>query len=160
MTNWFDLTNFATSAGGLAIVLLSFILIRIVPYMERWVRKYFTVFFHILAAYILFDMLSQISLLLLGDRFALLSRVAIGLESFFSSIMMPLLTLYLLRCVREDWRKASTFYIVGGPSAAGLSPVSVCSADLYSDTNVVLRAAVDCDWYFFCRFIFICLYPS
>ena len=36
------------------------------------------------------------------------------MESLFSSMLMPLLTLYLLHCCGEDWRKNRTLYLTGG----------------------------------------------
>lgn len=35
-------------------------------------------------------------------------------ESFFSSLLMPMLTVYLLRCTGEDWRRNTLLRIVGG----------------------------------------------
>ena len=67
-----------------------------------------------LVAYVSSDLVSQISLALLGADYSMLSRIAIFSESLFSSVLIPLLTLYLLHCTGEDGKKNPVFYIAGG----------------------------------------------
>ncbi|MBR1855127.1 MAG: histidine kinase [Lachnospiraceae bacterium] len=114
MTNWIDLVNFAVAVGGLIVVLMGFILALTTPYMERWSRRFFLIFFVLLIAYVSSDLVSQISLVLLGTGFSMLSRIAIFSESLFSSMLIPLLTLYLLHCTGEDWKKNPVIYTAGG----------------------------------------------
>ncbi|MBR1701199.1 MAG: histidine kinase [Lachnospiraceae bacterium] len=114
MTNWIDLVNFAVAVGGLIIVLMGFILALITPYMEKWSRRFFLVFFALLTAYVSSDLVSQISLALLGADYRMLSRITIFSESLFSSVLIPLLTLYLLHCTGEDGKKNPVFYTAGG----------------------------------------------
>ena len=104
MTDWIALVNFGAAVGGLVIALLGFLLNLSVPFIDRWTRRFFSVLFALLAAYVGADLLSQISLELLGSGFSLLSRLAIFFESLFSSLLMPLLTMYLLRCAGEEER--------------------------------------------------------
>lgn len=112
MTNWIDLVNFAVAVGGFVVVLLGFLLARILPYMDHWSRKFFSVFFLCLIAYVVSDLISQISLTLLGEEYHLLSGCAIFLESFFSSLLMPLLTIYLIHCSGGKIRKSRLMYAV------------------------------------------------
>lgn len=112
MMDWIDLLNFALVVAGLTVVLLGMVMSRSVPYLDGWTRRFFTVFFGLLGAYVGSDLLSQISLQWLGEGFAALSRGAIFLESLFSSLLMPLLTVYLLYCAGENRRKSPALYVV------------------------------------------------
>ena len=114
MMDWIDLIDFAVAIGGLMIVLMGLILTVITSYLEKWYRRFFFCFFTLLIAYISSDLISQISLVLLGPGHSMLSKLAIFFESLFSSLLLPLLTLYVLRCTDEDWKKSPTLYVSGG----------------------------------------------
>lgn len=109
MINAIDMVNFAAAATGLVIVLLGLIFTVAVRYLETWTRRFFIVLFSVAAAYVVSDLCSQVSLLFLGPDYSVLSRVAIFCESFFSSMMMPMMTLYLLRCSGERRKRAPLF---------------------------------------------------
>ena len=112
MTDWMDLTNYAVVSASLIIAILGLIVNLSLTYMDRWSKHFFTILFSILTAYIASDFFSQISLSILGDRFALLSKAMIFSESLFSSLLMPLLTVYLLHLAEEPPKKAPYMYIV------------------------------------------------
>ena len=109
MINAIDMVNFAAAATGLVIVLLGLIFTVAVRYLETWTRRFFIVLFSVVAAYVVSDLCSQVSLLFLGPDYSVLSRVAIFCESFFSSMLMPMMTLYLLRCSGERRKRAPLF---------------------------------------------------
>ena len=113
MTNWIDIMNFGFVAAGTAVVLLGLLMAAASRHQERWSRRFFITLFALLLVYVAADLISQISLALLGAEAALLSRAGIFFESLISSLLMPLLTLYLLHCVGEDWRKSPLFAAVG-----------------------------------------------
>ena len=113
MNNWIDLTNYGIAFAGLMVVLLGLFMSIFSRYQEQWNRKFFITLFTLLIAYVVCDLLSQISLVLLGPSAAPLSRVAIFGESFFSSLLMPMLTAYLLRCTGEDRRRNTLLTGVG-----------------------------------------------
>ncbi|MBR6185893.1 MAG: histidine kinase [Clostridia bacterium] len=96
-----DLVNFAAACTGMVIILLGLFFTLAVPYLETWTRRFFLILFSVAAAYVFSDLLSQVSLLFLGPDSSTLSRIAIFGESFFSSLLMPMMTLYLLRCSGE-----------------------------------------------------------
>ena len=114
MMNWIDLIDFAVAIGGLMVALMGFILTLITPHMEKWCQRFFLVFFTLLIAYISSDLTSQISLVFLGPDYAVLSRLAVFSESLFSSMLLPLLTLYVLHCTDEDRKKSPALYVSGG----------------------------------------------
>lgn len=111
MTNWIDLTNFGIVCAGLIVAIIGLILNMASPYMEKVSRGFFMVFFPLLIAYIFSDLISQISLVMLGQDKAVLSRAAVFCESLFSSMLMPMLTWYLLKCAGKDPWKSRIMYI-------------------------------------------------
>ena len=113
MNSWIDLTNYGIAFAGLMVVLLGLIMSIFGRHQEKWNRSFFIVLFSLLIVYVGFDLLSQISLVMLGPPAAPLSKLAVFGESFFSSLLMPMLTVYLLRCTGEDWRRNTLLTIVG-----------------------------------------------
>ncbi|MCR4654794.1 MAG: histidine kinase [Lachnospiraceae bacterium] len=93
---WIDITNLIIVSAGIALTLSGLILSISLHNIEHSTRVFFIVFFSILTAYAASDLTSQISLVFLGESFAWLSRLAIFLESFLSSLLMPALTYHLL----------------------------------------------------------------
>ena len=111
MTDWIDLTNFGIVCSGLIVAIIGLILTMASPYMEKVSRGFFMEFFPLLIAYIFSDLISQISLVMLGPDKAVLSRAAIFCESLFSSMLMPMLTWYLLKYAGKDPWKSRIMYI-------------------------------------------------
>ncbi len=104
MSNWIDLINFSVANNGLVIALLGLYLSFRLPHLEKQTRNFFKAFFLITTLYIISDITSQISLVMLGSSFGTLSKAAVFAESFLSAILMPMLTYYLLKCVgRDPW---------------------------------------------------------
>ncbi len=113
MNGWIDLTNYGIAVAGMMVVLLGLLMSVFSRHQEEWNRRFFIIQFSLLIAYVGCDLLGQITLLLLGPPAAPLSRIAIFGESFFSSLLMPMLTVHLLRCTGEDWRRNTLLTIVG-----------------------------------------------
>ncbi len=107
MSGWIDLTNYGIAVAGLMVVLLGLLMSIFSRYQEKWTRRFFIILFSVLIAYVGCDLLGQITLVLLGPPAAPLSKLAVFGESFFSSLLMPMLTVYLLRCTGESWRKSA-----------------------------------------------------
>lgn len=113
MNNWIDLTNYGIAVAGMMVALLGLLMSIFSRYQEEWNRRFFVILFSHLIAYVVCDLSSQASLILLGPHAAPLSRIAVFGESLFSSILMPMLTVYLLRCTGEDWRRNTLLNAVG-----------------------------------------------
>ena len=111
MLTWIDYINFAIAISGLTISFLAIILTFRIQYMDRWTRQFFLTLFGLLILYVSFDLISQISLKLLGHDFGLLSQGAFFFASFFSALLMPLLTMYILHICNERY-SVLLFYIV------------------------------------------------
>ena len=109
MINAIDLVNFSAAVTGLVIVLLGLFFTLAVSYLETWTRRFFVVLFSVAAAYVVSDLVEQVSFLFLGPDYSVLSRIALFCESLFSSMLMPMITLYLLRCSGERRRRTPLF---------------------------------------------------
>ena len=113
MDNWIDLANYGMTVAGLMVVLMGLIMSIFGRYQGEWNRRFFIVLFSFLIVYVGFDLLSQISLAMFGASAALFSRIAIFGESFFSSLLMPMLTIFLLHCAGEECRRNALLTAVG-----------------------------------------------
>ena len=109
MINAIDLVNFAAACTGLVMVLLGLFFTLAVPYLETWTRRFFIALFSVAAVYVVSDLVSQVSLLFLGPDYSLLSRIVVFCESLFSSLLMPMMTLYLLHCSGERRKTTPLF---------------------------------------------------
>ena len=89
--------------AGLALALLGQFFAFIDRTMEPWVRRFFARFFFVMilctGSATVFESLYNIP----GHRTA--AQLFLYLESLFSSLLMPMLTIYLLHCCKEDWHK-------------------------------------------------------
>ena len=113
MNSWIDLTNYGIAVAGMMVVLLVLLMSVFSRYQEKWNKRFFIILFSLLIVYVGCDLFGQITLDLLGPSAAPLSRIAVFGESFFSSLLMPMLTVYLLRCTGEEWRRNALLTIVG-----------------------------------------------
>ncbi len=113
MNGWIDLTNFGIAVSGMMVVLLGLLMSVFGRYQEKWNRRFFVLLFSLLIAYVGCDLLGQITLLLLGPSAAPFSKIAVFGESFFSSLLMPMLAIYLLRCTGEGRRGSALLTAVG-----------------------------------------------
>ena len=109
MNNAIDLINFSAAVTGLVIALLGLFFTLAMKSLEKWTRRFFVALFSVAAAYVASDLLSQVSLIFLGPDYAVLSRIAVFCESFFSSMLMPMITVYLLRCSGERRKRTPLF---------------------------------------------------
>ena len=109
MNNAIDLINFSAAVTGLVIALLGLFFTLAMKSLEKWTRRFFVALFSVAAAYVTSDLLSQVSRLFLGPDYAILSRIAVFCESFFSSLLMPMITVYLLRCSGERRKRTPLF---------------------------------------------------
>ena len=109
MINAIDLVNFSVAVTGLVIVLLGLFFTLTVSYLETWTRRFFIVLFSVAAAYVASDLVGSVSLLFLRPDYSILSRIAVFCESLFSSALMPLMTMYLLRCSGERRKRTPLF---------------------------------------------------
>lgn len=103
--------NFAIAVSGITISILGLVLTLYIRRLIPSVRHFFESVFSIIIVYTVSDLISQISLVFLGPEYSALSKGAIYIESLFSSFLMPILAIYLLRLCGESL-KCTYFYIV------------------------------------------------
>ncbi len=91
-----DLINLAIVIVGLTVVVMGLFLTIRIPHFDRWSRSFFKKILFITILYCVSNLTSDISLDFLGNGYAILTKAAIFFESLFSSMLMPLLSVYML----------------------------------------------------------------
>ncbi len=109
MTDWIDIINIITVVSGLTIVLVGLLFSFFIQNLQKYDRIFFITLFFLLTAYCISDMTSQLSLIYLGPEYTILSKAAVFCESLFSSVCMPLLTLYILTCAGKEYKRNPYF---------------------------------------------------
>ena len=74
--------------------------------MDRKNKIFFLSMFSVLFLYITSDFINQLS------QNYVLSQATLFFDSFFSSVLMPMLTWYMLFLLKIDWRKSPVFHLV------------------------------------------------
>ena len=101
---------YSTVGAMLLLAVLGFGLAVGMPGMDRWNKRFFMCFFAILA---LVMSTFFVELVIYGDPAMLQVEMAVGfLQSLLPSILMTMLTVYLLHRCGEDWRKSALFRAV------------------------------------------------
>ena len=100
-----DLANFAIVVSGFVISVLGLLL---TVFLRRTNREShsFLIFFLLLVGYTGSAMICQLA----GTT--LLSKITLFTNSLFSSLLIPAITLYLLRCAWKSWRHSPLFVLV------------------------------------------------
>lgn len=110
-----DVINYTVTVSGLMISLLGIIQTYMSRYMQRRTRSFFFTFFYTLSAYSAVSILEIVSYAMSGGPWAMVARVSLFLESMFSSLLMVMLTAFLLYYSGEqNWRKAFTYRLAFG----------------------------------------------
>ena len=94
----------------MVMLLMSLVIAVMVPGIDRWSKRFFIAFFTVL---LLYGSTSLVEVFLEGrpdSRFAL--GILYYIDSLFSSILVPMLTVYLLHCCGEDLRGSRLFRLV------------------------------------------------
>ena len=112
MAEWVHYFNFGAGFSALTTALLGLLLALTAPFIQRWERWYFRTTFTMLLCYAAADLIAQASLSFLDPGFMWLSQAGIFLELLFSTMIIPLITAYLLRSSGESWRSSPLFLVV------------------------------------------------
>ena len=111
MSHWTELVNFSIGIAGIVLMLLGLLLAASSHFMERWMRLYFIRFFSLMTVYVTTNLAGQ-----LADYYNVntdAQRILLFMESLFSSMLVPLLLQFVLRCSGEDWRMSVEFWYAG-----------------------------------------------
>jgi MFS family permease len=106
MMSGIELTNFAIVVSAFIISVLGLLLAFFLRKTSRENHGPFLVFFLLLVGYTASAVINE-----LADT-ARLSQIALFSNSLFSSLLIPAITIYLLRCAGKDWRHSSLFAVV------------------------------------------------
>ena len=106
MMDGIELANFAIVVGGFVISFLGLLLVVFFRQTNRESRSFFLAFFLLLVSYTGSATICQIA----GT--VLLSQITLFAESLLSSLLIPAITLYLLRCAGKSWRHSPLFAVV------------------------------------------------
>ena len=107
-----DLINLSVGIAGVTMTMLGLLVTLIYRPVDRVMRQYFVLFFSLLIVYTGSIFVGQIADYLPNPR--LVMQGSIFLESLSSSLLMPLLTAYLLHLSGEKWRSSYLFDAIAG----------------------------------------------
>ena len=116
MTDLTELFNFAMVFAGLMLACLGLAATRLQRSVSPDARRFFLALFSLLAVYTGANLAGQI--LNHYPALVLPNKIALFVESLVSSLLMPLLTVYLLMLSGESWRKSPLMACVTGLWAA------------------------------------------
>lgn len=110
MNNWFELPNLLLANAALVIAAMGLLFAIMSPGSDRWSKRFFIALFSVmlLCAIALF---SEQVCSRYRDK-ALECRIALFAESLLSSLLLPMITVHLLHCRSEEWRKSALFRVV------------------------------------------------
>ena len=99
--------EYAFSGAALMLVLLGFAVAVIMPAADRWSKRFFITYFAVLVPYACLTPAD----LILSTRTDLQEalKAVYYFESLFASVLMIMLTVYLLHCCGKNWRHSALF---------------------------------------------------
>ena len=109
MLHWMDLLNSTMGVAGLMLTTLGLVLSIVCRPLERWTRGYFITNFSIMIVYTLSVTVSNFAVFY---SLPFLLKPSVFMESLSSSLLMPLLTVYLLRLCKENLSTSPLFIAV------------------------------------------------
>ena len=104
---WMDFINLSVGIGGVTMTVLGLLVTLIYRPVDHVMRQYFLLFFSLLIVYTGSIFVGQVADYL--ENPGLVVQGSVFLESLSSSLLMPLLTAYLLHLSGEKWRKSILF---------------------------------------------------
>ena len=102
--------NFFLCGIMMSLMIAGIIISAITPDMEKWKRKFFIALFTILTLLVSTYLIDSFTLLC--SNAAIAGRIAVFFEHFFIPLNIFMVTLFLLHCCGESWRKSKFFYSV------------------------------------------------
>ena len=101
-------TDLFMYGAALMLVMLGLVVAVITPGIDRWSRRFFISFYILLILYAGFGLIGEIILPYPDMRPAL--EIVYYFDSVFSSMLVPLMTTYILHCCVGEWRKSRLFH--------------------------------------------------
>lgn len=107
------IANFGILLGGLVMAVMGWIVILFIPYLDRWNRRFFSLLFSTLVLYVASMLTFYLSVTLHGPEAAPVSTAGVYLQSLLSSLLLPMLTVYILHCCGEELKNSPLLFVVG-----------------------------------------------
>ncbi len=105
MTDWISILNFTISASAMMLMIIGLLFTAVNSVMDRKNKRFFLHMFSVLFLYILSNLLNQII------HVSHFPQISLFCESFFSSLLMPMLICYMLDLMGFEWSKSRVFRI-------------------------------------------------
>jgi len=110
MSGWMTIPNLVLSISALLLMILGLAVVIIMPAIERWSKQFYIVFFTIL---VLCSFSYVVDMLVAGrPGLAWAEKASVYFESLLSSLLMPMLALYLLHCCNENRKNSALMRVV------------------------------------------------
>ena len=110
MTVWMDQLSFFLCGAMLLLTALGLGIAAIMPGLSRWSKRFFMAFFSVfvlcVGAYFADTIVYR------SANLALAEKIAVYFEYLLTSILMPMMLVYLLHCCGESWRNSRLFAAV------------------------------------------------
>jgi len=110
MTVWMDQLSFFLCGAMLLLTALGLGIAAIMPGLSRWSKRFFMAFFSVfvlcVGAYFADTIVYR------SANLALAEKIAVYFEYLLTSILMPMMLVYLLHCCGESWRDSRLFAAV------------------------------------------------
>ena len=100
--SWIDSVNSAIGIAGFTVSMLGLLLSAALRIEDEWTNRFFPLLFSILALYTSADIVTSISTEAGAAGSVAVSQTALFLESLFSSLLMPALTVLILHFAGDD----------------------------------------------------------
>ena len=123
--------GFAMTGAALMLALLGLVIAAVMPAGDRWSKRFFIVFFILLLLYVCFVMAEEIISIRPGMQTVLV--ISGYFETLFASVMIPMITVYLLHSCGEKWTNSTLFRAV---------------AVMWAVSFVLLNMSVFTDWFY------------
>lgn len=107
-----DMIDFSFSVAGIILSLLGLIFVFKISYINTETRRFLQLLFIITLLYVTCDLLCQLSFLLPRWGSVFTSQITLFFESFFSALLIPILTFYLLNCLNEKHRTSVVYILI------------------------------------------------
>lgn len=109
-----DLINMGIIVSGLTIAFTGLLFAIATRIFNKWYPNYFVILFAIISVYLAFEFVVSITLQYRSPSLTNLSRFALFMSSFSSSLLMPMLSILIIKATnpRENWRNSHYMRIV------------------------------------------------
>ncbi len=112
MSEWSIPFYFFIIGAAMLLTVLGLLLTAILPYLERWSKRFFFSYFFVLMICCIASIFDIIFLRYYHSPS--LSNALLFFEILFLSFPFPMLTAYLVHCLKKDLRKSKLFHLVTG----------------------------------------------